>query len=217
MLRHAMQGHQISKRLHHVPCCKAAAHHDGQALPRVLVDDVEHPELAPVMGTVLNKVIRPDMVAPFWPQTDAGSICQPEAASLGLLLWHFEPLPAPDPLHPLLVHPPADLPQQGGDPPVAIAAILTSQVDDGSGELLLMIRDLGNTALGGPGLADDAAGPALGHAQSLADLIDHLSAPGGACYFPRMASWRMSLSSVRSEMALRRRVFSVSSSLSRLA
>ena len=83
------------------------------------------------------------MVGPFRPQTDAGSICQPEAASLGLLLWHFEPLPPPDPLHPLLVHPPADLPQQGGDPPIAIATILTSQVDDGSGELLLIVRNLG--------------------------------------------------------------------------
>src|SRR3954466_2754068 len=40
-------------------------------LPGELVHHVQHPELAPVPGTVLDKVIGPDMVRPLWPQPHA--------------------------------------------------------------------------------------------------------------------------------------------------
>jgi hypothetical protein len=52
--------------------------------------------------------------------------------------------------------------------------------------------------------------------QDFTDLLDTGAATPGASKSPRAASCRMSLSSVRSAIALRRRVFSVSSSFMRL-
>ena len=71
--------------------------------------------------------------------------------------------------------------------------------------------------LGRACLAKHLAGPAFGDAKGLLDLRDTGAAPLGAQKFPRAASCRISLSSVRSATALRRRWFSRSSSLSRLA
>ncbi len=64
-------------------------------------------------------------------------------ASSNSVVWHFQPLPPPDPLHPLLVHEPAGVPQQGGDAPVAVAAILSGQCDDVGGQRGFIFRLLG--------------------------------------------------------------------------
>ena len=105
--------------------------------------------------------------------------------------------------------------QKGGDPPVPTTAILTGTLDDIRRELLFVIRRSGHAALGRARLTNDRTRPAFRHAEHPADLIDRFAAPGGACYFPRSASCRISLSNVRSETARRNRVFSASSSFSR--
>lgn len=107
--------------------------------------------------------------------------------------------------------------QQGGDAPVAVAAILTGQPHYCRRERILVGRNNGYMALGRACLAKHPAGPAFGDAKGLLDLRDAGAAPLGAQNFPRAASYRISLSSVRSTTALRRRWFSRSSSLSRLA
>jgi hypothetical protein len=70
------------------------------------------------------------MVRVLRPQPDARAVVEPEPALLRLLPRHFQPLPPPDPLHPLAVHPPAGLAQQRGDPAVAVAAVAPRQLDD---------------------------------------------------------------------------------------
>ena len=65
-------------------------------------------------------------------------------------------------------------------------------------------------------LSERRTGATLGHIHHLKDLLNTGTATRGAQKFPRAASCRMSLSSVRSETALRRRLFSCSSSFSRL-
>ena len=49
-----------------------------------LVEHVEHPIPASIMGAVLDKVVGPDMIAVLWPQPNARSVRQPEPAALGL-------------------------------------------------------------------------------------------------------------------------------------
>ena len=59
------------------------------------------------MGVVDDQVIGPDMVGSLGPQTDTGAVIAPEPLPFRLYAEHFKPLPAPDPLDPLVVHQPA--------------------------------------------------------------------------------------------------------------
>ncbi len=88
-----------------------------------LVDDAQHAELASIMGAVLDEVVGPDVVGSLGPQADARAVVQPQAAAFGLFGGDLQPLPSPDPLHPLVVHRPAGMAQQGRDPPIAVAAV----------------------------------------------------------------------------------------------
>jgi hypothetical protein len=97
-----------------------------------------------------------------------------------VLLRHFQPLLPPDPLDPLLVHPPAGLRQQSGDAPVAITAVLESKREDVGGPGRLVIRGRGDLALGGTGLAENPADPSLGQAQFGSDVLHAGTAAGGA-------------------------------------
>src|SRR5690606_6510480 len=176
----ATQDEQVREHVDHIDSFQLPVHSDGQAFPCELVDDVEHAELAPVMGAILDKVVAPDMIGILRPQSDAGSVVEPEPSFLRLLLWHFEPLLPPDPLHPFAVHLPAGVPQQGCDAPVAIAAVLESKRGDVGGQSRLVIRAHGDLALGGPMLAENPADPSLGQAQFGSDVFHAGTAAGGA-------------------------------------
>ena len=150
------------------------------------------------------------------PEADTGAVVEQELALLGLRGKHLQPLPPPDPFHPLAVHRPAGLPQQGGDPAVAVAAVPGGKGDDGGGQRRLVLGRARRLALRGAVLAEDPAGPPLGHAEIGHHVLDAGPAAGGAQKFPRAASARIILSSVRSETARRSRAFSASSCFSRL-
>jgi hypothetical protein len=95
-----------------------------------LVEHVEHPILASVVGAVFDKVVGPDMIAVLRPQPNARSVGQPEPAALGLLMGNFQPLTLPDTLDPLVVDYPARLGQELGDLAIAIAAVLPGKLDN---------------------------------------------------------------------------------------
>ena len=80
------------------------------------------------------------------------AVIQPQAAAFWLSLRDFQPLPSPDPLHPLGVHQPASVAQQGRDPPVAVAAVSLGQLDDIGGQRQLVIAAAGGLALGPSGV-----------------------------------------------------------------
>jgi len=109
---HTPHQHDVGHRLEHTEAVDAARHPDGQAFAGELVDQGHQPELVAIVGLGLNKVVGPDMIAPFRPQPDAGSIVEPEPASWPLFLGYFEPLTAPDPLHPIATDIPPGLVQQ---------------------------------------------------------------------------------------------------------
>jgi hypothetical protein len=166
-------------------------------------------------GTVLDEVIRPDVVGSFGSEPNAGAVVQPEPSFLLLLLRNLQPFTSPDALDPFVVHLPACVVQQAGDHAVAIAPVLIGQLDDIVSQTLFVGLALGRLALRGSMLAQCTAGPALRYAQFLPHLVNALAATRRAQKFPLAASVRMSLSSVRSETARRSRWFSFSSSFSR--
>src|SRR5690606_35140917 len=140
---------------------------------------------------------------------------EPEPALLRLFGRNLQPLLSPNALDPLVVDHPAHLAAQKlGDLAIAIAAIPAGQCNDVLGQLLLVVPAVGHAALRGAMLPQHTAYPALRRAlrQNRANMGDAGTATRGAQKFPRAASVRISLSSVRSATALRSRSFSFWSS-----
>ena len=162
---HAAQDEQVRQDVDDVGRVQLAVDPDRQALAGELVDDVEHAELPPVVGPVLDEVVGPDVVRVLRPQTDARSVVQPEPALLRLPGRHLQPLPPPDPLDPLDVHRPAGLPQHRRDPPVAVAAVLGGERDDVGGQRRLVVAPARRLALRRAMLPEHPARQPLGHAE----------------------------------------------------
>lgn len=156
------------------------------------------------------------MVGPLGAQADAGSVCLPEPTSFGLSGRNLQPLASPDPLDPLVVdHPARRRAQQRGDLAITVAAIAADQFDHVGGELLLIVASARDLALGRAMLPEHTADPPLRHLQGEPDMLDAGTATRGAYQFPEAASFRISLSSVKSATARRSRAFSASSSFIR--
>jgi hypothetical protein len=51
----------------HMNYWELTAHMDRQALPRVLVDQVQEPHRPSIMDVGTHEVIRPDVIAMLWP------------------------------------------------------------------------------------------------------------------------------------------------------
>src|SRR6476469_2183723 len=107
----APQDEQVGQNVDHIDRLELASDTDRQAFMGELVEHVEHPVLASIMGAVLDEVVGPDMIALLRAQPNARSVGQPESAALGLLRWDLQPLTSPDTLDPLVVDYPARLPQ----------------------------------------------------------------------------------------------------------
>ena len=129
----------------------------------------------------------------------------------------LQPLATPDPLNPVLAHPPAVCLQQRGDASVAIAPILGRQGNDGSGQPILVCRHGGHVALRAAVLADDPAGVTFREAVLLPNAVDRLPASLGGYKFPEATSARTCFSNDRSATSRRSRAFSRSRSFIFLA
>src|SRR5690606_37841395 len=128
-------------------------HPDRQAFAAEFIKDVQRSKHLAVIGAAMNKIIRPDMIPVFRPQPDTGSVIQPQPALLWLPRWHFQPLPPPQALDPLVVHLPSGIPQQSRNPTIAIAAILSGQFDQVGVQAIFIRSPLRQLALRGAMLA----------------------------------------------------------------
>ena len=191
--------------------------HQRGSRGKPLVDDRQDTELAANMCAWLDEVICPDMPRILGPQPDARSVIQPQSSSLGLLLRHLQALTPPDTLNPFAVHHPSRSAQQCRNPAIAIATILARQCYDVLGELIFVICPARHLALRRPMLASHPADPPFGYCQLASHMIDAAPSPRRAQKFPRAASCRINLSSVRSEIARRSRRFSFSRAFIRRA
>jgi hypothetical protein len=113
------------------------------------------------MGSIFNKVVRPDVVGVLRPKTDAGSVIEPKTSTFGVFGRYFKPLTPPDPGYPLSVHPPARVSQHRRNPAIAIATVLDSQSRDISGQCRLIIGSDWLLALRGAMLAKNSASKPL--------------------------------------------------------
>src|SRR5262249_7547372 len=136
----ATQDEEVGQNVDHIDRLELAGDTDRQAFMGELVEHVEHPVLASLVGAVLDKVVGPDMIALLRPQPNARSVGQPEPAALGLLMGNLQPLTLPDTLDPLVVDCPARLAQQRGDLAIAIAAVWPGKLDNSGGETPLLRR-----------------------------------------------------------------------------
>lgn len=114
-----------------------------------------------------------------------------------------------------MIYVPASIVQQARDHPIAVAAELPRQLDDVLGQPFFIWQAAGHLALRGAMLPECAADPALRYAKGVPHMDNALTAAGRAQKFPRAASVRIILSSVRSDTARLRRWFSASSTFSR--
>src|ERR1700751_1557279 len=70
VLGNTAQDEQVRQHIDDIDRSEPAGYPNGQALMGELVDDVEQAELAPVMGALLEEVVRPDVVAALGSETD---------------------------------------------------------------------------------------------------------------------------------------------------
>ena len=217
MLGHAPHEHDIGHCLKYAEAVDPARDPNGQAFAGMLVNQRHQPELAAIVGLGLNKVVGPDMIAPLWPQPDAGPIIEPEPASWPLFLGYFQPLATPDPLHPIAAHTPPGLVQQRLDPTIAVSAVLRCQRNNSLRQRILISTNYGGVTLRSAGLTDNPAGMTLRETILPPNAINGLPAPFGAYKFPEATSLRTCFSSDRSATRRFRRTFSRSRSFIRLA
>ena len=135
--------------------------------------------------------------------------------TFGLFVRDLQPLPFPNPFDPSVTDRPARMAQQRCNLAIAVATILSSQFGHIGGQSFGIFTAPRDLALCRAVLTEGPTGAALGDVQDVDDVLDTGASARGAQKFPRDASCRISLSSVRSAIALRSRWFSVSKSFIR--
>src|SRR3546814_5152006 len=89
------------------------------------------------------------------------------------------------------------MPKQSMDATIAVAAVILRQCDDVSRQPLLFGIILRMMSLRRTMLNQNTAGPSLRYRKDTTDLLDRLTATGGAQKVSFDASWRIALSSAR--------------------
>ena len=180
MTGNAAQDEQVGQNVDHIDCFELAGDTDRQAFVGELVNDIEHPISASIVGAVLDKIVGPDVITVLRPQPDARSVGQPEPGSFGLFIGDLQPLAPPDALDPLVVDYPARLAQQFGDLAIAMAAVLLGKLDNIGSETLLVLTAARDLALRRAMLPERRAGATLGDMQLRSHLLNAGTATRGA-------------------------------------
>jgi hypothetical protein len=174
------QDEEVGQDIDDIDRLELSADADRQAFMGELIDDVEHAELAPLVGAVLNEVIGPDVIGMLWPQPDAGAIGEPQATSFGLFGRDLQTLPLPDPLNPAIADRPARLAQQGSHLAIAKTTVLPSQFDNIDGETFGVFSAPRDLALRRAVLPERRTGTALGDMQMRSHMLDAGATTRGA-------------------------------------
>ena len=124
-----------------------------------------------------HEIATPRMVRSLRPQPKARSIVQPQPASRPLFLRHFQSVAPPDPLHAILAHMPTAIPQQSGDPPVALAPVLAGQRHDLARQRIFVRSVHSLVALCPSPLPQQPAGMPLRYLVALACMPDRATPP----------------------------------------
>ena len=117
------------------------------------------------------------MVRSFRSQLKALSIVQPQPASRPLFLRDFPPFASPDPSHSILAYMPTAIPQQSGDPPIAVAPVFAGQRHDLSCQRIFVRSVEHFVALCPSPLPQQPAGMPLRYLIALACMPDRATPP----------------------------------------
>jgi len=177
MSGHAPGRHQPCQPFQDVIAPELSADIDRQALACVLIDHGEHPKGTPFTRPSLHEVVAPHVVTMLGPQPYAAPVVEPQTPAFGLLRRHFQPLPPPDPLDPLVIDMPAIPPQQSGDTAIAVPPVHTCKLDDPLGQRQFIIPYHGQVPLRRTRLLQDFARPPLGDAEAIQQSTDRLTPP----------------------------------------
>ena len=177
MLRDSSPQHHIGQCLDHLIAAKPASHPNRQTLPRVFVDQHQHPQRSSVVCHRTHEIVAPHVVRSLRPQPHARPVIQPQPSPRPLFSGHFQPFPAPDALHPILAYLPPCHPQQRRDSPVAVAAVLTGQGNDRSGQRIFVHSLDRQVALCSAPLLHQSASMPLGEFILLPRMLDRRATP----------------------------------------
>ena len=164
---------------------------DRQGFFCVFDDDVQRAVNPPVMGTVLNKVVGPNVVWPLCAKAHAGPIGQPKPTPLWLFLRDFQPFLSPDPLYHcptvvcsqttrgvLMIYGPAAVVQHARDHAIATSSELFFQLDDIPSQPFFIRQAIWHFSLRRTMLTECGADTALIYAKGLPHMIDTKTATG---------------------------------------
>ena len=98
------QDEQVRESVDDLSRVELSFHTDRKALSAVFIQDVESSERPAIIGLVMYKVVRPDMILIFRAQPDARSVIHPDPPFLGLFHWHFKPLAPPQTFDTFVIH-----------------------------------------------------------------------------------------------------------------
>ncbi len=148
----------------------------------------------PVLRPLADEGVGPDVVRPLGAAPRAGAVGRPEAPPPRGCAGHPQPLLPPEPLHPLVVHPPALGPQQGRDAAVAVAPEAPRQCDQAGDQGGLVPRHPGRVSLCPARLGQPPTRPTLRDGHDGLHVRDRLPPARRAQKFPDATSLRIALS-----------------------
>lgn len=132
VLRRSVTDEELAEHMEYVLAVELSPDMDRKAFPCIFINDAQHAERSSIVRSIHHEVITPDMVLGRRPKPDTGTVIEPEPPTFRLFLWNFEPFTPPYTLHTSKADAPAILFEQPVNAPVAIAAKLRGQVNDGS-------------------------------------------------------------------------------------
>src|SRR2546423_3484047 len=182
-----------------------------------LIDDVEQLQDASVGRLVKLKIERPHLIRALRPQPLRRDRRLPQPPALALALRDPQPFLAPDPLHPLAVDLPAQLPQAVMRAPVPPPRPLHREAPQLRPQRRVILSTHQLATLRRAMLPDHPACPALADAETVAHHRDPPAPADRAYQFPREISSSARTCSAWSATISFNRPFSRSSSFRRLA
>ncbi len=159
-----------------------------QRLAGELLDDVEQLDHLAVDGLVELEVDRPHVTRPLSPEPVRRNRGFPEPLALAAPPRDSEALLAPDSLHSLAIHGPAQLKQPCVRAPVPPPRSLPGDLAQRSAQRLIVAGDDRHTTLRGSVLTHHPACPALADTETVAQHHDRSAPAGWAHQFPREIS-----------------------------
>src|SRR5271170_5289659 len=217
VFRDSPEQHHICQSFNHFIPPELSRDTDGQTLPRVFIDQRQHPQRSSVMRHRAHEVVAPNVIRTLRSQPNARPIVQPQPPTGPLFLRYFQPLATPDALYPICARLPTITLQQRRNSPVSVATVFTGQGNDRFRQCLFVdLRDRGIALCPSP-LPQQPAGMALTHYVLFARMLHRTTPPLRAQKFPEATSFRICFSRDSSATKRFNLEFSRSSSFIRFA